>query len=144
MICTVKMCKFVSTHIQIKTKQNPNREMCRSNSGLAARRRLASLNWPEAGPPPHMSECAALDGAHRAAGFISNKSTSSCVRICAALNGSDFSSAADGKRLASVGLDENHTIVLWDWKKGEKLSAMRYVHAASSAHVTAEHRCVSL
>ncbi|CAG10611.1 unnamed protein product, partial [Tetraodon nigroviridis] len=50
----------------------------------------------------------------------------------------DFS--ADGKRLASVGLDENHTIVLWDWKKGEKLSAMRYVHAASSAHVTAEHR----
>ncbi|TNM95484.1 hypothetical protein fugu_016567 [Takifugu bimaculatus] len=35
----------------------------------------------------------------------------------------DFS--ADGKRLASVGLDENHTIVLWDWRKGEKLSAMR-------------------
>ncbi|XP_059908445.1 echinoderm microtubule-associated protein-like 5 [Gadus macrocephalus] len=35
----------------------------------------------------------------------------------------DFS--ADGKRLASVGLDENHTIVLWDWRKGEKLSAIR-------------------
>uniref|UniRef100_A0A8C4SLW8 EMAP like 5 n=1 Tax=Erpetoichthys calabaricus TaxID=27687 RepID=A0A8C4SLW8_ERPCA len=35
----------------------------------------------------------------------------------------DFS--ADGKRLASVGLDDNHTIVLWDWKKGEKLSAIR-------------------
>ncbi|XP_072221520.1 echinoderm microtubule-associated protein-like 5 isoform X3 [Leuresthes tenuis] len=35
----------------------------------------------------------------------------------------DFS--ADGKRLASVGLDDNHTIVLWDWRKGEKLSAMR-------------------
>ncbi|XP_032883277.1 echinoderm microtubule-associated protein-like 5 isoform X3 [Amblyraja radiata] len=35
----------------------------------------------------------------------------------------DFS--ADGKRLASVGLDENHTIVLWDWKKGEKLSSVR-------------------
>ncbi|XP_037097720.1 echinoderm microtubule-associated protein-like 5 isoform X2 [Syngnathus acus] len=34
----------------------------------------------------------------------------------------DFS--ADGKRLASVGLDDNHTIVLWDWRKGEKLSAM--------------------
>uniref|UniRef100_A0A8C8CCM8 Echinoderm microtubule-associated protein-like 5 n=1 Tax=Oncorhynchus tshawytscha TaxID=74940 RepID=A0A8C8CCM8_ONCTS len=35
----------------------------------------------------------------------------------------DFS--ADGKRLASVGLDDNHTIVLWDWRKGEKLSAIR-------------------
>uniref|UniRef100_A0A8C0ZH06 Echinoderm microtubule-associated protein-like 5 n=1 Tax=Cyanistes caeruleus TaxID=156563 RepID=A0A8C0ZH06_CYACU len=35
----------------------------------------------------------------------------------------DFS--ADGKRLASVGIDDNHTIVLWDWKKGEKLSAVR-------------------
>ncbi|XP_057714633.1 echinoderm microtubule-associated protein-like 5 isoform X2 [Corythoichthys intestinalis] len=34
----------------------------------------------------------------------------------------DFS--ADGKRLASVGLDDNHTIVLWDWRKGEKLSVM--------------------
>lgn len=32
---------------------------------------------------------------------------------------------ADGKRLASVGVDDNHTIVLWDWKKGEKLSAVR-------------------
>jgi len=32
---------------------------------------------------------------------------------------------ADGKRLASVGIDDNHTIVLWDWKKGEKLSAVR-------------------
>ncbi|XP_041098083.1 echinoderm microtubule-associated protein-like 5, partial [Polyodon spathula] len=35
----------------------------------------------------------------------------------------DFS--ADGKCVASVGLDDNHTIVLWDWKKGEKLSAIR-------------------
>ncbi|KAG7238574.1 hypothetical protein INR49_030847 [Caranx melampygus] len=35
----------------------------------------------------------------------------------------DFS--ADGKRLASVGLDDSHTIVLWDWRKGEKISAMR-------------------
>ncbi|XP_038631944.1 echinoderm microtubule-associated protein-like 5 isoform X6 [Scyliorhinus canicula] len=35
----------------------------------------------------------------------------------------DFS--ADGKRLVSVGLDENHTIVLWEWKKGEKLSSVR-------------------
>uniref|UniRef100_G1KXP8 EMAP like 5 n=1 Tax=Anolis carolinensis TaxID=28377 RepID=G1KXP8_ANOCA len=35
----------------------------------------------------------------------------------------DFS--ADGKRLTSVGIDDNHTIVLWDWKKGEKLSAAR-------------------
>ncbi|XP_077993248.1 echinoderm microtubule-associated protein-like 6 [Glandiceps talaboti] len=39
--------------------------------------------------------------------------------ICAV----DFS--GDGKRLASVGLDDNHTIVIWDWKKGEKLSTTR-------------------
>ncbi|XP_045677967.1 echinoderm microtubule-associated protein-like 5 isoform X1 [Phyllostomus hastatus] len=35
----------------------------------------------------------------------------------------DFS--ADGKRLASVGIDDSHTIVLWDWKRGEKLSTTR-------------------
>uniref|UniRef100_A0A8D0ZH93 EMAP like 5 n=1 Tax=Sus scrofa TaxID=9823 RepID=A0A8D0ZH93_PIG len=35
----------------------------------------------------------------------------------------DFS--ADGKRLVSVGIDDSHTIVLWDWKKGEKLSLAR-------------------
>lgn len=36
--------------------------------------------------------------------------------------------AADGKRLASVGLDDNHTIVLWEWRKGEKLSTIRWVN----------------
>ncbi|OXB63038.1 hypothetical protein ASZ78_014805, partial [Callipepla squamata] len=35
----------------------------------------------------------------------------------------DFS--ADGKCLASVGLDDNHAIVFWDWKKGEKLATTR-------------------
>ncbi|XP_050404782.1 echinoderm microtubule-associated protein-like 6 [Patella vulgata] len=35
----------------------------------------------------------------------------------------DFS--ADGKKLVSVGLDDNHTIVVWDWKKGEKLASTR-------------------
>ncbi|GFS05106.1 echinoderm microtubule-associated protein-like 6 [Elysia marginata] len=35
----------------------------------------------------------------------------------------DFS--GDGKKLASVGLDDNHSIVVWDWKKGEKLATTR-------------------
>lgn len=35
--------------------------------------------------------------------------------------------SADGKRLASVGLDDNHSIVIWDWKKGEKLATTRWV-----------------
>ncbi|OCT79280.1 hypothetical protein XELAEV_18026090mg [Xenopus laevis] len=35
----------------------------------------------------------------------------------------DFS--ADGKCLVSVGLDDNHTIVYWDWKKGEKIASTR-------------------
>ncbi|XP_013391678.1 echinoderm microtubule-associated protein-like 6 [Lingula anatina] len=39
--------------------------------------------------------------------------------ICAV----DFS--GDGKKLASVGLDDNHTIVVWDWRKGEKLATTR-------------------
>ncbi|XP_046714063.1 echinoderm microtubule-associated protein-like 6 isoform X3 [Silurus meridionalis] len=29
---------------------------------------------------------------------------------------------ADGKNLLSVGIDESHCIVIWDWKKGEKLA----------------------
>ncbi|KAI9533540.1 Echinoderm microtubule-associated protein-like 6 [Dissostichus eleginoides] len=32
----------------------------------------------------------------------------------------DFS--ADGKSLVSVGLDDGHSIVIWDWKRGEKLA----------------------
>ncbi|XP_033734062.1 echinoderm microtubule-associated protein-like 6 [Pecten maximus] len=35
----------------------------------------------------------------------------------------DFS--GDGKRLASIGLDDNHCIVVWDWRKGEKLATTR-------------------
>ncbi|XP_071162130.1 echinoderm microtubule-associated protein-like 6 [Mytilus edulis] len=35
----------------------------------------------------------------------------------------DFS--GDGKKLASVGLDDNHLIVVWDWRKGEKLASTR-------------------
>ncbi|KAM9714304.1 echinoderm microtubule-associated protein-like 5 isoform 3-T3 [Dama dama] len=35
----------------------------------------------------------------------------------------DFS--ADGRRLASAGLDDGHTVVLWDWKRGERLSVTR-------------------
>ncbi len=33
--------------------------------------------------------------------------------------------SADGRRLASVGLDENHTVVVWDWQKGEVLAQTR-------------------
>ncbi|XP_060573407.1 echinoderm microtubule-associated protein-like 6 [Ruditapes philippinarum] len=35
----------------------------------------------------------------------------------------DFS--GDGKKLVSVGLDDNHSIVVWDWRKGEKLATTR-------------------
>ncbi|CAF1527998.1 unnamed protein product, partial [Didymodactylos carnosus] len=31
----------------------------------------------------------------------------------------------NGKRLASVGLDDYRTIVIWDWKKGDKLASQR-------------------
>ncbi|CAF4385436.1 unnamed protein product, partial [Adineta steineri] len=32
----------------------------------------------------------------------------------------------NGKWLASVGLDDYRTIVIWDWKKGEKLGSQRF------------------
>ncbi|XP_076879607.1 echinoderm microtubule-associated protein-like 6 isoform X2 [Brachyhypopomus gauderio] len=32
---------------------------------------------------------------------------------------------ADGKSLVSVGIDDGHSIVVWDWKKGEKLARAR-------------------
>ncbi|OAF70064.1 hypothetical protein A3Q56_02173 [Intoshia linei] len=41
----------------------------------------------------------------------------------------DFSSKfdiyADGKLLASVGLDDDHTIVVWDWRKGECVASTK-------------------
>ena len=36
-----------------------------------------------------------------------------------------FFSLADGKRVASIGLDDDHSIVVWDWKKGQMLSTAR-------------------
>ena len=33
--------------------------------------------------------------------------------------------SSDGKRLASVGLDDHHSIVVWGWKKGEMLATSR-------------------
>ncbi|XP_029927079.1 echinoderm microtubule-associated protein-like 6 isoform X2 [Myripristis murdjan] len=35
----------------------------------------------------------------------------------------DFS--ADGKSLVSVGIDDSHSIIVWDWKRGEKLATAR-------------------
>lgn len=37
----------------------------------------------------------------------------------------DFSS--DGERLASLGLDDYHTLVVWNWRKGYKLASARSV-----------------
>ena len=31
----------------------------------------------------------------------------------------------DGKKLADVGLDDDHSICVWDWKKEEKLVSTR-------------------
>lgn len=36
-----------------------------------------------------------------------------------------ISIVGDGKKLASVGLDDNHIICVWDWRKGEKLATTR-------------------
>ena len=36
-----------------------------------------------------------------------------------------LSFSSDGKKLASVGLDDNHCICVWDWRKGEKLATTR-------------------
>jgi microtubule-associated protein-like 6 len=36
-----------------------------------------------------------------------------------------ISFSKDGRKLASVGLDDNHSICVWDWKKGEKLATTR-------------------
>ena len=33
--------------------------------------------------------------------------------------------SADGKSLVSVGIDGFHSIVIWDWKKGERLAKAR-------------------
>lgn len=33
--------------------------------------------------------------------------------------------SADGRKLASVGLDDNHLIVVWDWRRGEQLATTR-------------------
>ena len=36
-----------------------------------------------------------------------------------------FLNKGDGKKLASVGLDDNHSICVWAWRTGEKLATTR-------------------
>ena len=36
-----------------------------------------------------------------------------------------FVPTGDGKKLASVGLDDDHCIVVWNWYRGEKLASTR-------------------
>ncbi len=38
---------------------------------------------------------------------------------------SSLNFSSDGKKLASVGIDDNHLICVWDWRKGEKLAVTR-------------------
>uniref|UniRef100_A0A3Q2E4B0 EMAP like 6 n=1 Tax=Cyprinodon variegatus TaxID=28743 RepID=A0A3Q2E4B0_CYPVA len=45
----------------------------------------------------------------------------------------DFS--ADGKSLVSVGVDDGHSIVVWDWKRGEKLATARIQQKLPSVQV---------
>lgn len=46
-----------------------------------------------------------------------------CLRPLSPLSVSLVS--ADGKSLVSVGIDQFHCIVIWDWKKGERLAKAR-------------------
>lgn len=41
-----------------------------------------------------------------------------CLLLC-------LTDSADGKSLISVGIDEFHSIVIWDWRKGERLAKAR-------------------
>ena len=52
--------------------------------------------------------------------------------------------SGDGKKLASVGLDDNHCIVVWDWRKGEKLATTRYslLQTASDCNPFMEKYCI--
>lgn len=51
-------------------------------------------------------------------------SMSNDLNIIATFSNSNISD--DGKKLASIGLDDNHCLVVWDWRKGEKLASTRF------------------
>ena len=38
---------------------------------------------------------------------------------------SKFYLSGDGKKLADIGLDDDHCICIWDWKRAEKLATTR-------------------
>lgn len=54
-----------------------------------------------------------------------------CLLVCQSVGVSPShappygASSGDGKKLASVGLDDDHVIVVWDWRKGEKMATTR-------------------
>lgn len=144
MIVMLRFANF-SPHTHTQTRkdkdktQNPNKEMCCSDSRLAARRRPALLNWPEARPLPHMSEAAALDGAHQAAGFISNKSTSSRIR-CSCLRASEwiwffFRSGWQTSGVGRLGWKSHHCAVGLE-ERGEAVG-----HAVSTRWLECSRHC---
>lgn len=52
---------------------------------------------------------------------LSSSAGSVCLRSSASLS----CVSADGKSLVSVGIDQFHCIIIWDWKKGERLAKAR-------------------
>ncbi|KAK1798480.1 hypothetical protein P4O66_006772, partial [Electrophorus voltai] len=50
---------------------------------------------------------------------------------------------ADGKSLVSVGIDDGHSIVMWDWKKGEKLAKARWEMNSHKLHPPSDSRTAS-
>ena len=44
----------------------------------------------------------------------------------------------------SVGLDDFHSIVFWDWKKGEKIATTRYEAARVLQHPADDHTSVNV
>lgn len=55
-----------------------------------------------------------------------------CVYLSVTCVSVSLSVSADGKSLLSVGIDEFHSIVIWDWKKGERLAKARYTRLSHS------------
>uniref|UniRef100_H2YU30 Anaphase-promoting complex subunit 4 WD40 domain-containing protein n=1 Tax=Ciona savignyi TaxID=51511 RepID=H2YU30_CIOSA len=52
-------------------------------------------------------------------------STLSILKGCHERGVSAVDFSGDGKKLVSIGLDNDHTMVLWDWKRGQKLATSK-------------------